>query len=72
MHLDFSDISHCCFFLFICVLLLFSYSEMIDVPYFNQPVKRKKEGEEKKMTQEEMLLEAAETGTWLCYSVRYV
>lgn len=29
---------------------------------FLQPVKRKKEGEEKRMTQEEMLLEAAETG----------
>lgn len=27
-----------------------------------QPIKRKKEGEEKKMTQEEMLLEAAQTG----------
>jgi len=27
-----------------------------------QPVKRKKEGEEKRMTQEEMLLEAAQTG----------
>lgn len=27
-----------------------------------QPIKRKKEGEEKRMTQEEMLLEAAETG----------
>jgi hypothetical protein len=27
-----------------------------------QPVKKRKEGEEKRMTQEEMLLEAAETG----------
>ena len=27
-----------------------------------QPIKRKKEGEEKRMTQEEMLLEAAQTG----------
>lgn len=27
-----------------------------------QPVKRKKEGEEKRMSQEEMLLEAAQTG----------
>jgi hypothetical protein len=33
-------------------------------PYFVlfQPVKKRKEGEEKRMTQEEMLLEAAETG----------
>lgn len=29
---------------------------------FFQPIKRRKEGEEKKMTQEEMLLEAAQTG----------
>lgn len=36
-----------------------------------QPIKRKKEGEEKRMTQEEMLLEAAQTGEELsvkCYS----
>lgn len=31
------------------------------MPYF-QPIKRKKEGEEKRMTQEEMLKEAAQTG----------
>lgn len=30
--------------------------------FFCQPMKRKKEGEEKRMTQEEMLLEAAQTG----------
>lgn len=30
--------------------------------YELQPIKRKKEGEEKRMTQEEMLLEAAQTG----------
>ena len=29
---------------------------------FHQPIKRKKEGEEKRVTQEEMLLEAAQTG----------
>lgn len=29
---------------------------------YRQPIKRKKQGEEKRMTQEEMLLEAAETG----------
>lgn len=29
-----------------------------------QPIKRKKEGEEKRMTQEEMLLEAAQTGSF--------
>jgi hypothetical protein len=29
---------------------------------YQQPIKRKKQGEEKRMTQEEMLLEAAETG----------
>ena len=34
-----------------------------------QPIKRKKEGEEKKMTQEEMLLEAAQTGFYSQYSV---
>jgi hypothetical protein len=32
-----------------------------------QPIKKKKEGEEKRMTQEEMLLEAAETGFKLCF-----
>lgn len=31
--------------------------------YIYQPIKRRKEGEEKKMTQEEMLLEAAQTGS---------
>lgn len=37
----------------------------IDMLSFGQPIKRKKEGEEKRMTQEEMLLEAAQTGiTW--------
>lgn len=34
----------------------------IDTLSFGQPIKRKKEGEEKRMTQEEMLLEAAQTG----------
>jgi hypothetical protein len=29
---------------------------------YQQPIKRKKQGEEKRMTQEEMLLEAAKTG----------
>lgn len=35
---------------------------MLSSPLKNQPIKRKKEGEEKRMTQEEMLLEAAQTG----------
>lgn len=45
-----------------------SKKDFIYVFFFNhaysflQPVKRKKEGEERRMTQEEMLLEAAETG----------
>lgn len=40
--------------------LVLAYFLLSAVPW--QPIKRKKEGEEKRMTQEEMLLEAAETG----------
>lgn len=44
-------------------LLYLSTDFMNDRSLFNnQPIKRKKEGEEKRMTQEEMLLEAAQTG----------
>lgn len=35
-----------------------------------QPIKRKKEGEEKRMTQEEMLSEAAQTGLSIGFIVR--
>lgn len=34
---------------------------------YQQPIKRKKQGEEKRMTQEEMLLEAAKTGKKFIY-----
>ena len=40
-------------------------------PSKNQPIKRKKEGEEKRMTQEEMLLEAAQTGIVLNTSLKF-
>ena len=39
------------------------YNMLIHLILNNQPIKRKKEGEEKRMSQEEMLLEAAQTGT---------
>ena len=35
---------------------------VFSLTYDSQPIKRKKEGEQKKMSQEEMLLEAAQTG----------
>jgi hypothetical protein len=42
---------------------MYNYAIGIDKYFvFLQPIKRKKEGEEKRMTQEEMLLEAAQTG----------
>lgn len=37
-----------------------------------QPIKRKKEGEEKKMSQEEMLLEAAQTGYDYALNVSFI
>lgn len=43
------------------VCLIFA-TNFYDYLLILQPIKRKKEGEEKKMTQEEMLLEAAQTG----------
>lgn len=48
-------------FLGFLLTLLFSSSKL-----FQPIIKKKKEGEEKRMTQEEMLLEAAETGL-LCF-----
>lgn len=37
----------------------------------DQPIKKKKEGEEKRMSQEEMLLEAAQTGLALTLISKY-
>lgn len=58
-----SDLYICLFTVVNCVRC--NIIGWIDTLSFGQPIKRKKEGEEKRMTQEEMLLEAAQTGiTW--------
>ena len=44
------------------LFLGFMFTSFLPSSELCQPIKKKKEGEEKRMTQEEMLLEAAETG----------
>lgn len=49
-----------------CLCVVLKSDDFSDVEFFIwnncQPIKRKKEGEEKRMCQEDMLLEAAQTG----------
>lgn len=59
----------------LCELYSFFFLALVNPTVFPfvicfQPIKRRKEGEEKRMTQEEMLSEAAQTGLSIGFIVR--